>query len=271
MVTVAELTDPKSNYLVKPLLIGSGFNICETCYAAIPTASYTRCFQCNKHIATGYLLADLVVPIAMAVESLHPDLDQYPYELLNYKSHPNPTVADQFQMGLLATLWRWLKVHENCLINTIYPPTEYDHTSPASFDLVTSVPSTRGRVGSHPLEVMLRDRIPITQSRYESTLRASSNLGDRRQMSNAMFSPKVPLVNIEGKTILLIDDTWTTGAKAQSAAHSLKIAGAKKVVILVLGRWLSPTTLEPFKSISTSYVSQIRETTWNWDSCVLNP
>ena len=38
--------------------------------------------------------------------------------------------------------------------------------------------------------------------------------------------------------MLLIDDTWTTGASAQSAAAALKQAGAGAVVALVIGRHL---------------------------------
>jgi orotate phosphoribosyltransferase len=35
---------------------------------------------------------------------------------------------------------------------------------------------------------------------------------------------------------LLIDDTWTTGSSAQSAAMALRRAGALTVVTVVLGR-----------------------------------
>lgn len=38
------------------------------------------------------------------------------------------------------------------------------------------------------------------------------------------------------ENVLLIDDTWTTGANAQSAALALKAAGAGKVGVVVIGR-----------------------------------
>jgi predicted phosphoribosyltransferase len=34
----------------------------------------------------------------------------------------------------------------------------------------------------------------------------------------------------------LLDDTWTTGASAQSACAALRLAGARPVAIVVLGR-----------------------------------
>ena len=36
--------------------------------------------------------------------------------------------------------------------------------------------------------------------------------------------------------VLLVDDTWTTGASAQSAAMALRRAGARSVVTVVIGR-----------------------------------
>jgi orotate phosphoribosyltransferase len=41
---------------------------------------------------------------------------------------------------------------------------------------------------------------------------------------------------LNGEGVLLIDDTWTTGASAQSAAAALKAAGAGPVGAAVIGR-----------------------------------
>jgi orotate phosphoribosyltransferase-like protein len=42
---------------------------------------------------------------------------------------------------------------------------------------------------------------------------------------------------------LIIDDTWTTGSRAQSLAHALKMAGASSVAVVVLGRHVRPEHL----------------------------
>jgi orotate phosphoribosyltransferase len=40
----------------------------------------------------------------------------------------------------------------------------------------------------------------------------------------------------QGEPVLLIDDTWTTGASAQSAAGALKAVGAGVIALVVIGR-----------------------------------
>jgi orotate phosphoribosyltransferase len=44
---------------------------------------------------------------------------------------------------------------------------------------------------------------------------------------------------LNGQSVLLIDDTWTTGANAQSAAAALKVAGAGPIGAVVIGRHLN--------------------------------
>ena len=64
-------------------------------------------------------------------------------------------------------------------------------------------------------------------------LRALSHLGE--------FDPAKYLTSrrLEGEAVLLIDDTWTTGASAQSAAASLVSAGAGTVAAVVIGRHIN--------------------------------
>jgi orotate phosphoribosyltransferase len=45
---------------------------------------------------------------------------------------------------------------------------------------------------------------------------------------------------VPGCDVLLVDDTWVSGASAQSAAIALKRAGAGQVAVVVLGRHVNP-------------------------------
>ncbi len=45
---------------------------------------------------------------------------------------------------------------------------------------------------------------------------------------------------LEGERVLLLDDTYVSGARAQSAAAALRLAGTASVVVVALGRVLRP-------------------------------
>lgn len=75
-----------------------------------------------------------------------------------------------------------------------------------------------------------------TRDRYERLLECSGNAVAPRQFHRDKFRARRSL---EGEAVLLIDDTWTTGASAQSAAAALKTAGAGAVAVVVIGRHLN--------------------------------
>ena len=45
---------------------------------------------------------------------------------------------------------------------------------------------------------------------------------------------------VAGADVLVVDDTWVSGGSAQSAAVALKLAGARRVAIVVIGRHVNP-------------------------------
>jgi adenine/guanine phosphoribosyltransferase-like PRPP-binding protein len=64
--------------------------------------------------------------------------------------------------------------------------------------------------------------------------------------------------------VLLVDDTWTTGGRAQSAAIALHDAGAARVAVVVLGRHFD----RDFGSGET-YYKQAKARQFTWDTCCL--
>lgn len=46
--------------------------------------------------------------------------------------------------------------------------------------------------------------------------------------------------SVTGADVLVLDDTWVSGGSAQSAAAALKLAGARRVAVVVLGRHINP-------------------------------
>lgn len=210
MPTVAELTALYGNFLLGPR---RGPGVCRKCLNL--TDGYDRCYACTR--LEPWLDAMAAISYSVAHEQLH-------HALAGYK-RPPAEVADRFAIELAAVLWRHLAGHEACLAHAA----RIDQ-----FELVTVVPSsTREREGSHPLPRIVGELTGITRTRYQSLLRRSRIPVAPREFRAAKYEATGPL---NGKSVLLIDDTWTTGANAQSAAAALKAAGAGPVATVVIGR-----------------------------------
>jgi hypothetical protein len=107
------------------------------------------------------------------------------------------------------------------------------------WDAVAVVPSSRRCASSvpHPLaDVAARAGLVVPTSGV--TLRpgavASSHLQPRPEAL-------VVAEELSGRRVLLLEDTWTTGAHALGAAGALEQAGASVVAVVVLGRLVDPS------------------------------
>lgn len=213
MPSVRELTALYENVMLAPRR-GSG--VCGTCFNF--TDGYARCYACDH----GRLVLDAVAPISYSVarEQLH-------HALASYK-RLDGDVARRLGASLAAIVWRFLAEHERCLAQA---------AGTDRFELVTTVPSgDRSRDERHPLRWIVGELVAPTRVRYERLLWRSEVEVPQRSFSAEKFVAPNP---IDGRSVLLIDDTWTTGASAQSAAAALKTAGAGPVAAVVIGRHLN--------------------------------
>ena len=94
-----------------------------------------------------------------------------------------------------------------------------------TFDIVTTVPS-RG-----PLARLARDFCWPTMLRYRSLLAGSGRAFAPHGYDRARFVASA----FVDAPVLLIEDTWATGAATQSAAAALRAAGAPAVAAVTLG------------------------------------
>jgi orotate phosphoribosyltransferase len=67
-------------------------------------------------------------------------------------------------------------------------------------------------------------------------LRPADSAADERRFDAGRY--RAPQ-RIDGSAVLLVDDTWTTGSSAQSAAAALREAGAEAVALVVIGRYIN--------------------------------
>ena len=213
MPTVAELTEPYGNFMLGPV---RGPRVCDVCLTF--TDGYARCYTCAR---TPRAL-DVLAPISYSVAT-----GQLHHVLATYKRQDG-RVGRLLSTQLAAVLWRFLSGHEACLARA---------AGVASFDFVATVPSGAGeRDEHHPLHRIVSEMVAPTRDRHRRLLDRSAipvapHEFDRRRYKVTGHVP--------GASVLVIDDTWTTGSNVQSAATVLKEAGAQTVAAVVIGRHLN--------------------------------
>lgn len=104
-------------------------------------------------------------------------------------------------------------------------------------DYVVVVPSTR-RLPPHPLQEIV-DRRAGGLSARAVVRRTDSDFAMRKASTDAYVASEP----VRGDRVLLLDDVYTTGGRAQSAAHALQLAGAEVTSLVVLGRRINPDYL----------------------------
>lgn len=236
----AEYTEPYlANYAHVPP-VGPG--ICSVCHRGTAATSQV-CGSCTQTMAQVSKPAHLVVPI-----TLYEVGGQMWTTLRRYKDGPADVRRAQ-TTRVAATLARFLGLHEPCVEATLAEP----------ITLVTTVPSTSGRDGPHPL-VNAVTRIQQISGRYQPTLALGAVPIGHNHASDHGFVVTSP---VAGHTVLLIEDTFTSGARAQSAASALHLAGAKSVAVLTIGRVIDPAFDEACAAVWTNRAK------FSFDRCCL--
>lgn len=214
MPTLAEATAATAPFLISPR---RGPAICPDCFNFI-RPGFDRCYACS----TIERQLDVAVPISYSVahEPLH-------LALAGYK-RANGLPAERSARQLAAILWRFLIHHEGCVARA---------AGAARFDVVTCVPSSdRGRDEAHPLRRIVGELVAPTRERHARLLQRTDSSACPRRFDPSRY---VAAARVDGASVLLIDDTWTTGASANSAAAALRAAGAQHVAAVVIGRHLN--------------------------------
>lgn len=213
MAPVRSLTALYERFLLTPR---HGPGVCATCFNL--TDGYDQCFACARNEPV--LSAVLPISYSVAHEQLHTALAGY-----KRLDHPTQRVLG---IELSAVLWRFLERHERCLAEA---------AGRDSFELVTTVPSgDSSRDEDHPLRWLVGQLAAPTRRRYERLLYRSARKLQPREFCPDKYLAARPL---SGEAVLLVDDTWTTGASAQSAAAALLAAGAGAVGAVAIGRHIN--------------------------------
>jgi hypothetical protein len=226
---------------------------CEVCRGPV-RPGFARCYQCDRHALLGHgRLADAVVPISYAIKATPFADDLWRYKSAWPASAPTPHAPPSphssplthtsasaptspsapapasartpatARASVLALLLAFLADHGPCVWQRAGMPPP---------DLLAVVPTGAGRPGPHPLL-----RLVSPYLRLPNCPLALRPGRQGRDLDLDRF--RVP-TRPAGASVLLLDDTWVSGASAQSAAAALKLAGARHVAVVVLGRHVNP-------------------------------
>lgn len=192
---------------------------CRTCRGPVG-AGFARCYQCELALSqAGGLLADAVAPIGLAVRGgpLAGDLRRYKSDHAVDAPEAAARLRERLDVFLRdkgSGLWR-------------------EAGMSAGPSAVAVVPSGQGRLGAHPLVSIVRSCVNLPLIRLSIAPGVIHTRGVDADWLRVSGSAA-------GSDVLVVDDTWVSGGSAQSAAAALKLAGARRVAVVVLGRHVNP-------------------------------
>ena len=241
MATICQITDRVlSTYTPVPPVDDT---VCDICHRLLGPQESGRCESCE-------LAASQVTSPVTTVAPVSFSRDQYHYVLRDYKNDGHPRQL-RFRRVVAATLARFYIGHEDHLRRAM-----------GDWDTICVVPSTTPGATDvqHPMFSMasLAPRVP-----NPTPLLITSNTPPSHRVARDDGFRVLPAA--AGRAVLLVDDTYTTGATLQSAASALANRGAQVVGALVLGRYVNPDYAEHLRS----WWSKLRNRPFTFDVCCL--
>jgi predicted amidophosphoribosyltransferase len=219
---LVELTDTLAGDLVP--MPSAGPDVCPHCHTA-RDESYPLCYSCGR-VRRGFgHPCPHVLPISFYMTpAANQPISQLREWLHDYKEHADDDVRNTAGVMVAGILARYLVEHATALRERLG---DWDH--------LVAVPSKK-HDGPPALAVALAD--------FDDHLGAVSPLlqpgpGEiQRSIPNAAgFETRT---NVNGLRVLLVDDTFTTGATLHSAAHALVAGGAIVLAAVVVARKINP-------------------------------
>ena len=154
--------------------------------------------------------------------------------LRGYKDAPTAAARDLHRDAVVRELASWMSAGGGTAVDRLGP-----------WAVVTPVPSTR-RPGPPPAGRLL-DEVPALAARHLDLLGRGRGATHHLVACRYGFAP-LPGVDrsfLDGLPVLVFDDSVTTGARSQSAAATLRLAGARVVGVLAVGRALPAPLCDP--------------------------
>lgn len=201
---------------------------CSVCTGPTGSVEITVCGQCSRQRSEfGDGLADLVVPLTYVLGWMSPP-HQSQHLVRRYKS---PVQPSERCAGLLQFMVHAASaIHGPCIAATA-----------GWWQAMTFVPSASRPGVDHPVVGLARQVFEHGNTVERLLLIPTEHIlsADRYPHRNLFALSAEHASRVRGKHVLVVDDTWVSGSKAQSASLALKAAGASHVTVLCVARWLS--------------------------------
>ena len=210
-----------------PVPVG-GPTVCRVCRGPVRTGS-ANCWCCRKICNDLAISPDCVPPIVPM--GLYRPGDQWNAVLRRYKDAPVGAARRYFANLIRLRIEQYLSIHGRCLVRET-----------KGFDAYCVVPSSqvgRAVVVPHPLEAVL-GCVRAMRSFGVVRLSAGDMAAGHLKPNETAFAPR-DTADVSGVRILVVDDSWITGARALSAVATLGAAGATVSGVFVLGRAINPS------------------------------
>jgi hypothetical protein len=184
--------------------------------------------------------------------------------LVGYKSAPSPTVRSAWCGRLEMMLTAFFAHHARCVVG------------PLPSALIVPVPSTVGGRpswgGRHPLGGLARgaltrcpsNRAGAVDLRLAEVLRPGPIPPRRLEARAAGFEVTEAAADaLPGAIVVILDDVFTSGARALSAAATLSDAGAHVAAVVPIGRLVRPD----HNAASAAFWTECSRTPWHPGTC----
>ncbi len=202
------------------VVAGPDAEVCRVCGGAAP-AGFAHCFCCATLVRQ--LRMRLVPVVAVAEYRVG---DRLHRRLRGYKDAPVAEARETCATHLADLVARWMAAD----------PTRLPRRFGSGWDLVATVPSSGRPVGAPADTLVLR--VPALAPAHRTLLvRGPEPTGHLRAARRGFeVAASVDRESLRDRRVLVFDDSITTGARAQSAAAALRMAGADVIGVVAVGR-----------------------------------
>ena len=196
-------------------------DVCPMCRSG-RTSPTALCISCTSTSSQVSHPCPMVIPI-----SFYAKPSPLRERMHDFKEHGDEVVRATESRNVAAIAARYIAEHGGALAERF-----------GAWDATVAVPSTRHN-DRPALQTAIEENFPGTFAPFTRPLTQGSGSMGFNQASESGF---LPTEAVEGKRFLLIDDTFTTGARLHSAHHALVANGATIPAAVIVTRKINPSS-----------------------------